>query len=108
LRGGAWKKGCEKKKQLKWRRKKLHHCHTKQYAFRLQVFGLEFSDIHYSIDFLFLSHWWSNCGGFGLAKTGEEIPSGKEYEQGNPEIEGKDPGVGKERCWRISDRLAFP
>jgi hypothetical protein len=74
-----------------------HQCHTKQYAFGLQVFDLAFSAIYYSLDFLFLSHGWSNCGGFGLTKAGEEIPSGKEHEQGDPEIEGKDPGVGKER-----------
>jgi hypothetical protein len=85
-----------------------HNCHTKQHAFGLQVVGLAFSDIYYSLDFLFLSHWWSNCGGFGLAKAGEEIPSWKEYEQGDPEIEGKDSRVGKKRCWRVSDRIALP
>lgn len=61
-----------------------HHGCTKHYAFVSQVFHLEFSDIYYSLDFLFFSHWWSHCGGFGLAKTGEEISSREEYEQGDP------------------------
>jgi len=51
-----------------------HHCDTKQYAFGFQVFHLEFSAIYYSLDFLFLSHWWSNCGGFDPTKAGEESP----------------------------------
>jgi hypothetical protein len=45
-----------------------HHRYTKQYAFGFQVFHPEFSDIFFCPDFLFLSHWWSNCGGFGLTK----------------------------------------
>jgi hypothetical protein len=83
-----------------------HHRCTKQYAFGFQVFHVEFSDIHYSLDFLFRSHWWSNCGGFGLTKAGEEIPSWKKHEQGNPEIEGKNSGVGEKTGWRVSDRIA--
>jgi hypothetical protein len=75
-----------------------HHRHTKQYAFGFQVFHLEFSDIHYSLDFFFLSGWWSHCGGFGLTKAGDEILSWKEHEQGDPEIEGKDRRVGKKKC----------
>jgi hypothetical protein len=75
-----------------------HHRYTKQYAFGFQVFHLEFSDIYHSLDFLFLSDWRSHCGGFGLTKAGEEIPSGKEHEQGDPEIEGKDRRVGKKKC----------
>jgi len=65
-----------------------HRC-PKQHAFRFQVFHLEFSDIYYSHNFLFRPHWWSHCGGFGLTKAGEEIPSWQEHEPGNPEIEGK-------------------
>ena len=57
-----------------------NHRYTKQQAYGFQVLHLEFSDIYYSLDFLFLSYWWSNCGGFGLTKAGEEIPSCKEYE----------------------------
>jgi hypothetical protein len=72
-----------------------HHRDTKQYAFGFQVFHMDFSGIYYSLDLLFLSHWWSNCGGFGLTKAGEEIPSYKEYEQGDPYIEGEDSRVGK-------------
>jgi hypothetical protein len=75
-----------------------HHRHTKQYAFGFQVFHLEFSDIHYSLDFLFLSDWRSHCGGFGFTKAGEEIPSWKKHEQRDPEIEGKDSRVGKKTC----------
>jgi hypothetical protein len=51
-----------------------HHRYTKQYALGFQVFHLECSDIHYSLDFLFLSHWRSHCGRFGLTQAGEEIP----------------------------------
>lgn len=51
-----------------------HHRYTKQYAFGFKVFHLEFSDIYYSLDIFFLSRWWGNCGGFGLTKSGEEIP----------------------------------
>jgi hypothetical protein len=61
-----------------------HHGYTKQYTFGSQVFHLEYSVIYYSLDFLFFSHWWRHCGGFGLAKTGEEIPLREEYEQGDP------------------------
>jgi hypothetical protein len=71
-----------------------HRC-PKQYASGFQVFHLEFSAIYYSSDFLFRSHWWSNCGGFGLTKAGEEIPSWQEHEQRDSEIEGKYSGVGK-------------
>ena len=53
----------------------FHHCYTKQYAFGLQVFGLAFSNIYYSPDFLFLSHGRTHCGGFDFTKTGEEILS---------------------------------
>jgi hypothetical protein len=84
-----------------------HHSHTKQYAFGFQVFHLEFSDVYYGIDFLFLSHWWSNCCGFGFTKAGEEILSCKNDEQGNPQIEGKDFRLGKETCSRVSNRIAL-
>jgi hypothetical protein len=84
-----------------------HHSYTKQYAFGFQVFHLEFSDVYYSVDFLFLYRWRSNCGGFGLAKAGEEILSGEKYEQGDPEIEGKDFRIGKKTCRRVSDRIAL-
>jgi hypothetical protein len=60
-----------------------HHCYSKQYAFGFQVFHLELSDVDYRLDFLFLSHWWSNRGGFGFTKAGDEILSCKEHEQGN-------------------------
>ena len=72
-----------------------------------QVFYLEFPDIYRSLDFLFLSHWWSHCGGFGLTKAGEGIPSWKDCEPGDSEIEGKDSRVGQKTCWRVSDRIAL-
>jgi hypothetical protein len=75
-----------------------HHRYTKQYAFGFQVFRLEFSDIYHSLDFFFLSDWWSHFGRFDLTKTGKEISSWKEHEQGDPEIEGKDRRVGKKKC----------
>jgi hypothetical protein len=81
-----------------------HRC-TKQYASGFQVFHLEFSAIYYSSDFLFLSHWWSNCGGFGFTKAGEEIPSWQKHEQRDSEIEGKYYRVGENTCWRVSEQL---
>jgi hypothetical protein len=60
------------------------HCDTEQYAFGFQVFHLAFSDIYYGLDFLFLSHWWSNRGNFDLTKAGKKIPSCKEHEQRDP------------------------
>jgi hypothetical protein len=75
-----------------------HHRYAKQYAFGFQVFHLEFSDIYHSLDFFFLSDWWSYCGGFGLTEAGDEIPSWKEHEPRDQEIEGKDSRVGKKKC----------
>jgi hypothetical protein len=75
-----------------------YRCYTKQYAFGFQVFDLEFSDIFHGLDFLFLSHRWSHCGGFDLAWAGKKISSGQEHEQGNPYIEGKDSRAGK-KTW---------
>jgi hypothetical protein len=78
-----------------------HHRYTKQYAIGFQVFHLEFSDIYYSLDFFFLSDWWVHCGGFGLTKAGDEIPSWKEHEPGDQEIERRESTIGEKICRRV-------
>jgi len=85
-----------------------HYRHTKQYAFGFQIFYLEFSDIYYSLDFFFFSDWWSHCGGFGLTKAGDEIPSWKEPEPGDREIERRESTIGEKTCRRVSERIALP
>ena len=56
---------------------------------------MEFPDVYYGLDFLFLSDRLHYCGGSGLTKAFEKIPSYKEHELGDPEIEGKDSRVEK-------------
>jgi len=60
------------------------HCDTEQYAFGFQIFCLEFSNVYYGPDFLFLSLGGSNRGNFDLTKAGEKIPSCEEHEQRDP------------------------